>query len=59
MNAHELKFDIYNSYILIEEEIICMLDERDNATNNEPIEEDDNVQIGDVVVDRVSLALGC
>ena len=30
-----------------------MLDERDNSTDNEPIEEVDNVQIGDVVVDRV------
>ena len=30
-----------------------MLDERDDAADNEPIEEVDNVQIGDVVVDRV------
>ena len=30
-----------------------MLDERGDATNNEPIEEVDNVQISDVVVDRV------
>jgi hypothetical protein len=30
-----------------------MLDERVDATDNEPIEEIDNVQIGDVVVDRV------
>ena len=58
MNAHEfinyvLDFDLNNLYIPIEEEIISMLNERDNATNNEPIEEVDNVQIGDVVVDRV------
>src|ERR1700738_5238259 len=30
-----------------------MLDERHDAADNEPIEEVDNVQIGDVVVDRV------
>ena len=30
-----------------------MLDERHDATDNEPIEEVDNVQIGDVVVDKV------
>jgi hypothetical protein len=30
-----------------------MLDERDDATNNEPIERVDKVQIGDMVVDRV------
>ena len=29
-----------------------MLDERDDATHNEPIEEVENMQIGDVVVDR-------
>ena len=32
-----------------------MLDERDDATDNEPIEEVDNVQVGDAVVDRVGL----
>ena len=42
-----------NPYIPIEEEIISTLDERDNAPDNEPIEEVDNMQIGDVVVDRV------
>ena len=30
-----------------------MFVERNLATNNDPIEEVDNVQIGDVVVDRV------
>ena len=30
-----------------------MLDERDDVTDNEPIEEVDNVQNGDVVVDTV------
>ena len=30
-----------------------MLDGRGDATDNEPIEKVDNVQIGDVVVDRV------
>jgi hypothetical protein len=43
MNAHEindyeLEFHLNNPYILIEE-IIDMLDERDDAPNNEPIEE--------------------
>ena len=33
--------------------IISMLDERDDVADNKPIEEVDNVQIGDVVVDRV------
>jgi hypothetical protein len=49
MNAHEflnciMEFDLSNPYILNEEEIIRMLDKRDNATDNEPIEEVDNVQ---------------
>ena len=30
-----------------------MLDERDDATNNKPIERVDKVQIGDMVVDKV------
>ena len=30
-----------------------MLDERDDAADNEPIEEVDDMRIGDVVVDRV------
>jgi hypothetical protein len=57
MNAHEfikyeLEFDLNNPYIPIEEEIIGMLDKGDDATNNEPIENVDNVQIGDVMVDK-------
>ena len=32
-----------------------MLDERDNAIDNEPIEEADSVQIGDVLVGRVTV----
>ena len=39
-------------YVPIKEEIMSMLDERDHAIDNEPIEEVDNVQVGDVVVDR-------
>ena len=58
-NAHEfinyeLEFVLNNPYTPIEEEITCMLDERDDATDNEPIEEVGNVQIGDVVVDKVA-----
>ena len=30
-----------------------MLDERDDAIDNDPIEEVDNVQIGDVVMDTI------
>ena len=59
MNAHEfinyeLEFDLKSSYIAIVEENIGMLDGRDEAVaDNEPIEEVDNVQIGDYVIDRV------
>lgn len=58
MNAHEfinneLEFDLNNSYVLIEEEIIGILDERNDATDNEPIKEIDNVQIDDVLVNKV------
>jgi hypothetical protein len=35
----DLDFDVNNPYILIEEEFISMLDERVDATDNEPIEE--------------------
>ena len=43
MNAHEfndyeLEIHLNNPYIPIEEEIIDMHDERDDAANNEPIE---------------------
>ena len=60
MNAHELitlelGIDLDNLYILIEEEIINMIDERHYATDNEPMKEVDNVQIGDVVVNKVGL----
>jgi hypothetical protein len=48
-----MEFDLSNPYILKEEEIIRMLDKRDDATDNEPIEEVDNVQNGDVVVNTV------
>ena len=52
MNAHEfisyeVEFDINNPYVPVEEEIIGMLDERDDATNNIPLEEVVNVQIDD------------
>jgi len=40
-------------HIPIEEEITSMLDERDDVANNEPIEEIDNVQIGEEVIDKV------
>ena len=58
LNAHEfinyaLKFDPNNPYISIKDEIIGMLDERDDVVNNEPIEEVGIVHIGDVVVDRI------
>jgi hypothetical protein len=58
MNAHEfikdeLEIELNNPHIPIEEEITSMLDERDDAANNEPIEEVDNVQIGEVVIDKV------
>ena len=53
MNAREfinceLDFDLDNSYVHIDK-FICMLDERDDASDNEPSEEVDNVQIGDVL----------
>ena len=59
MNAHEfinykLEFDLNHPYIPTEEEIISVLDERDDVANNEPIKEADNVQIGDVMVDGVA-----
>ena len=45
---YELGFHLNNPYIPNEEEIIGMFDGGGNATNNEPIEE-----VDDVVVDRV------
>jgi hypothetical protein len=58
VNAHEFinyepGFDLNNPCVPIKEEIISMLDEEDDATDNEPIEEVDIMQIGDVVVDKV------
>ena len=50
---YELVFDLNNPYIPIEEDIIYMLDGRGDAAGNRPIEEVDNVQITDVLVDRV------
>lgn len=58
LNAHEfihyeLEFNYLNTpYMLIEEEITNILNERDDAADNQPIEEADNMQIGDVVVVR-------
>ena len=42
-----------NPYIPIEEEILGMHDGKDSAAYNEPIEENDNVQLGDMVIDKV------
>jgi hypothetical protein len=46
-------YDLNNPYIPIEEGIISMLNERDGATDNSPLEEVDNTQVGDVVVNKV------
>ena len=59
MNTHEfvnfeLNFDLNNPYESTHE-IIGMLDEIGDVVDNEPIEEVDNVQIGDVVVDKVGV----
>ena len=48
MNPHEfilyeMEFDLNNPYILIEEEITGMLDERNDVVDNKSIEEFDNV----------------
>ena len=50
---HELEFVLNNIYIYIEEGIIGLFDERDDAVNHERIEGANNVQIGDDVVGRV------
>jgi hypothetical protein len=53
---HEVELYPNSPYIPIEEGIIgTMLDERDNAIDNEPIEEAGSVQIGDVLVGRVAV----
>ena len=49
MINYELKSYLNNPYIVTEEKIVGMLDERHDATNNDLIEEVYNVQIGDVV----------
>ena len=56
MNAHELMnyelaFDLNN--LRTYEGGNSRFDERDDAIGNEPIEEVDNVQIGDVLVNKV------
>ena len=53
INYYEMEFDLDKPYVPIEEGVIVMLDERDDSTNNEPIEKADSVQIGDVVVDTI------
>lgn len=58
MNAHEIidkALELWSkqSPRAIEEEIVGILDERDDATDNEPMQEVDNVQIGDVLVNKV------
>jgi hypothetical protein len=58
MNAYEfinyeMEIDLNNPYVLFEERVIGMLDERDDAIDNDPIEEVDNMQIGNMMVDKV------
>ena len=43
----------WSTHILVDEKVIGMLNEGDVVANNEPIEEVDNVQIVDMVVNRV------
>ena len=43
---YELEFDPNNPHIPTEEDIISMLDDIHDATDNEPIEEANNVQLG-------------
>lgn len=63
MNAHgfinyELEYDLNNSHILNEEEIIGILGEGDDASDNAKlIKEVDNVQIVDVLVNRVGFRM--
>ena len=49
----ELEFNLNNVYIPIEDEIIGMLDERDDAVDNKPIEEVHIVWISNVMVYRI------
>jgi hypothetical protein len=56
---YELEYELINSYIPTEEDIIGMLDGGgDEADNNKPIEEVDNVQVSDMVVDKSTIQ-GC
>ena len=50
---YELEFHLNDPYIPIEEEIIGLLDIIGDAIDNEPIEEANNVQIGDVPEEKV------
>ena len=49
---YDLEFDLHNPYMPTKQENIGMFDVGGDATDYEPIEEVDNVQISDVVVDR-------
>ena len=42
---HGLEFVLNSPYILIDEKIIGLLNERDDVVDNEPIEEANNVHI--------------
>ena len=60
VNIHEfinyaLDCDVNNPYVTMEDIVIGMFDEGDDATNNKPFEEPDNVQIGDVVVEFMDI----
>ena len=50
---HELELVLSNPYIPIDEEITCMVDERHDAADDEPIGEASNVHSVDVVVGRL------
>jgi hypothetical protein len=52
---YALDFDVNNPYVRIEDEVIVMFDEGDDTTNNQPFEEHDNAQFGDVVVDFMDI----
>ena len=49
-----MEFDLSNPQLPIAQEIIGILDERDDVVDNELIEEVDYDRIGDMMVDRVS-----
>ena len=50
---YKLECDLSNLYIPFEGDIKGLFDERDDAIDNEYMEEVNNVQIGDVLVDRL------